>query len=392
VSSGLFSAPAAAPGSVFAGPGHDGPGRLARAPLLGRSGEVMMTTPMNKGEFTVGELARRLDGEVEGDASVMLRGVGSLESAGPDEVTFAVDARRAAALATSRAGAAIVGRQAPPARMPLIRVDDVQAAVAKLLALLGEPEDLPAPGIDPSAVVAKDARLGADVAIGPGAVVGARAELGPGVVVAPNAVVGAEARIGERTILYEGTVVVRGCRIGRRCRIGPNAVIGSSGFGYYFAQGQHHRIEHIGTVEIGDDVDIGACSCVDRAKFGATRIGDGTKIDNLVQVAHNVQLGPGCLLAALVGIGGSANLKNHVALGGHAAVRDNISIGAGVRVGAYSGIGHDVPDGAVVAGVPAVDARRWLRNVRVLARLTEMHERVRQLEKRVRALESSENH
>ncbi len=351
----------------------------------------MMTTPMNKGEFTVGELARYLDGEVEGDASVVLRGVGSLESARADEVTFALDARRAARLVASRAGAAIVSRTAPSAPMPLVRVDDVQAAVARLLALLGGTEDLPPPGVDPSAVVAEDARLGADVAVGPGVVVGTRAELGPGVVLAPNAVVGAEARIGEGTILYEGTVVVAGCRIGRRCRIGPNAVIGSSGFGYYFADGRHHRIEHAGTVEIGDEVEIGACSCVDRAKFGATRIGDGTKIDNLVQVAHNVEIGSGCLLAALVGIGGSAKLKRHVALGGHAAVRDNISIGAGVRIGAYSGVGHDVPDGSEVAGVPAVDARKWLRNVRVLARLAEMHERVRRLEEKVRALESSEN-
>ena len=149
---------------------------------------------------------------------------------------------------------------------------------------------------------------------------------------------------------------------------------------------------HAGTVEIGDEVDIGACSCVDRAKFGATRIGDGTKIDNLVQVAHNCQIGRGCLLAGLVGLGGSAVLKDLAVLGGHAGVRDNITIGSGVRASAFAAIAQDVPDGSTVVGVPAREAGRQLRIYKTQERLPELRQRLRELEKKVQALESAKDH
>jgi UDP-3-O-[3-hydroxymyristoyl] glucosamine N-acyltransferase len=342
--------------------------------------------------LTVAQLARQVGGTVEGDGQAVIGGVASLEAAGPEDLTFVADARRNKALATCRAAAAIVGADAPHAAIPLIRVEDVPAALAAVLEALAEPEDLPAAGIHPSAVVASDARLEANVAIGAGAVVGRGAQLAEGVVLCSNAVVGADVAIGANTILYGGTVVLGGCRVGRRCRIGPNAVIGSSGFGYYFAQGRHRAIRHIGTVEIGDDVDIGACSCVDRAKFGATCIGDGTKIDNLVQVAHNVQVGRDCLLAALVGIAGSTVLKDQVVLGGHVGVRDNVTVGAGVRTGACSAIAQDVPDGAVVSGIPAIAAGKWLRGVQLFARLGELHQRIKQLEKKLQTLESAKDH
>jgi UDP-3-O-[3-hydroxymyristoyl] glucosamine N-acyltransferase len=271
-------------------------------------------------------------------------------------------------------------------------VDQVEGAVAQVLALIGEHEGLPPPGVHPSAIVADDAEVGSGVAIGPGVVVGSGVRIGRGAVLCPHVVVGADAVVGDETILLAGTVVERRCRIGRGCRIGPNAVIGSSGFGYYFSAGSHQRVPHTGTVEIGDDVDIGACSCVDRAKFGATRVGDGTKIDNLVQVAHNVQIGRHCVLAGLVGIAGSTVLKDGVVLGGHVGIRDNITLGAGLRCAAFSAIAQDMPDGAVVAGFPAFDARRWLRSVRLFESLAEMHERIRQVEAKVKALESAADH
>ena len=351
-----------------------------------------MLSSMAELRLTVRQLAEKLGASLEGDGEAMLTGVASLDAAGEADVTFVLDARRAALLGECKAGAAIVGRNCPGAPIPLIRVDDVPTALAAVLAEVAEPEDLPPAGIHPSAVVADDARLGEGVAIGPNAAVGARTSLGRGTVLCANAAVGAEVEIGEKTVLYPGTVVLGRCRIGRRCRIGPNAVIGSTGFGYFFADGRHNPITHVGTVEIGDDVDIAACSCVDRAKFGATRIGDGTKIDNLVQVAHNVQIGRNCAIAGLVGLAGSAVIKDNVTLGGHAGVRDNITVGAGTKAGAYAAIFQDVPEGMVVVGVPANEAGATLRAWKLVERLPAMRQEIWRLKKRLDALEQSEDH
>jgi len=347
---------------------------------------------MTQLNLTVRELAERLGGQLDGNGEAVLTGIASLESAGPGDLTFVVDARRASRLATTKAGAALVAADAPAAPLPLIRVEHVQAAVAEVLAIIGETEELPPAGTHPTAIVAGDARLDEGVAVGPCAVVGARARLERSAVVCAHAVVGADAHIGAETILLPGTVVESRCRIGRRCRVGPNAVIGSSGFGYYLAEGRQKRVPHIGTVEIGDDVDIGACSCVDRAKFGATRIGDGTKIDNLVQVAHNVQIGRGCALAGQAGIAGSAVLKDGVVLGGHAGIRDNITLGEGVQASAFAAVAQDVPAGMTVTGVPASDARKMLRVFQIWAKLPEMRDRLKKLEKRLEALEPPEDH
>lgn len=340
-------------------------------------------------DHTVRQLAEKLGGSVEGDGKAAIRGLASLDSAGPEDVTFILDARRAGQLADCRAGAAIVGPDCPPAAMPLIRVADVAAAVAVVLAELAEPEDLPGAGVHPSAEVGEDAKLGKGVAIGPNVVVGARATLADGAVLCANVAVGADVEIGAKTILYAGAAVLSRCRIGRNCRIGPNAVIGSTGFGYYFADGRHNPICHIGTVEIGDDVDIGACSCVDRAKFDATRIGEGTKIDNLVQIAHNVQIGRHCIIAGCTGIAGSAILKDHVVLAGHVGVRDNITLGTGAKAGAFAAISRDVPDGLAVVGIPANDARLQLRMFKALEKLPETHKIVRNLSRRLDDLEAS---
>jgi UDP-3-O-[3-hydroxymyristoyl] glucosamine N-acyltransferase len=176
--------------------------------------------------------------------------------------------------------------------------------------------------------------------------------------------------------------------IGRGVRIGPNSVIGHDGFGYHFAGGVHHKVPHVGTVIIEDDVELGACACVDRAKFGVTRVGAGTKIDNLVQIAHNVQVGKGCLLAALAGVAGSAELGDFVVMGGHAGVRDNVTLGAGVQASAFAAVAGDVPAGDTVAGIPA---RTWKEEGRIVAasaKLPELIKRIRDLEERISRLES----
>ena len=342
--------------------------------------------------LTVRTVADLVGGATTGDETVEVSSVASLEDAGPGDLTFAVDARRAGRLGQCAAAAAMVPMSVESAPMALIRVDDVQAALAALLGGFEQPEDLPPAGVDPTAVVAPDAKVAADAAVGPGVLVGARATVAGGAVLCANVSIGRDAEIGQDTVLLDGVVVRARCRIGRRVRIGPNSVIGHDGFGYYTSDGVHHRIPHVGNVVIEDDVEIGACSCVDRAKFGTTRIGAGTKIDNLVQVAHNVQIGRGCLLAGQVGIAGSTRLGQYVALGGNTGVRDGVTVGDGVRCAACSAIAGDVPDGQVLLGTPARSAAEMLRIIQAWAKLPELIRRVRKLEARLKELEPAEDH
>jgi UDP-3-O-[3-hydroxymyristoyl] glucosamine N-acyltransferase len=341
---------------------------------------------------SVGEIAQRVGGRVVGDASVPVEGIGAIGDASPRQLTFAVDDKRAAQLADSQAAAALVAAPVDDAPMPLIVVDDVNAAMARLLETLGEPDDEPEPGTHPTAHVDPTAAVGEDVAIGPAAIVGPEATLGDGVILGARAFVGAHVEIGQASRLFEGVIVRAGSRIGQRVRIGPNSVIGHDGFGYYTQQGVHHRIPHAGGVVIDDDVELGACVCVDRGKFGVTRIGAGTKVDNLVQIGHNVQIGRGCILCGQVGIAGSARLGDYVVLGGNAGVRDNITLGEGVQATAFAAIAQDVSDGEAVAGVPARPVRQALRSIKALERLPELLKRFKALETRIEKLASPEDH
>jgi len=337
--------------------------------------------------MTVQAIADTVGGQVEGDGAVEITGVASIDGAGPSDVTFAVDARRAAALATSPAGAAIVSRDAPAAPMPLIRVDNVNAALAALLGHIAPVEDLPAPGVHPTACIAPDAEVAPDAAVAPGVVIGARARVGSRSVLCANVSVGADATIGDDTVLFDGVVVRHGCDVGSRVRIGPNSVIGFEGFGYYHADGAHHRIPHAGAVVIEDDVEIGACTCIDRGKLGPTRIGAGTKIDNLVQIGHTVQVGRACLMAGQAGIAGSTRLGDGVVIGGNAGLRDNITVGDGAQCAAFSAVAGDIPAGQTVAGMPAVPARDAFRIIMARAKLPDLLKRVRTLESRLKAIE-----
>jgi len=347
---------------------------------------------MNKFPLTVQEVAEIVGGQVEGDGSVRLEGLGALGSTRPGELTYAADERHGRRLKTSRAAAAIVSQIPKNVSMPLIRVGNVQAAVARLLGALGGEEDRPPAGVDPSAIVDPSAQLGESVAVGPGAVVGAGAKLGSGTVLCANVVIGRGCELGQDCFLQEGVVLRAKCTLGKRVRIGANSVIGSDGYGYYFADGVHHRIPHIGTVTIEDDVEIGACTCVDRAKFGATRVGAGSKIDNLVQIAHNVQLGRGCLLAALAGVAGSAQLGDYVVLGGQAGIRDNIRLTDGVKVGACSCVAQSINEPQDAFGIPALPARQELRIQMARRKLPDLLKRVKALEAKLRNLDSAKDH
>lgn len=345
--------------------------------------------------LTVRRVAELIGGTVEGDDSGRIESVSALDSAGPADVTFATDEKRLARVGECRGGALIVPKSAElphPSPVPLIRVEDVRSAVALLLGHLSPPPDLPPLGVDPTARISPDAQVGEGVRIGPGVVVASAAKIGRGSTLCANVSIGLNADLGEDVLLYEGVSVRRDCILGNRVIVGPNSVIGYDGFGYYQDAGVHHRIPHIGNVVIEDDVEIGACSCVDRAKFGTTRIGAGTKIDNLVQIAHNVQIGRGCMLAAQCGIAGSAKLGDYVVFGGNVGIRDNITIGDRVTCAAYTAVANDVPDGQTLFGIPAIPAREKFRQISLTNKLPQLVQRVRALEERLKGVESAEDH
>jgi UDP-3-O-[3-hydroxymyristoyl] glucosamine N-acyltransferase len=330
---------------------------------------------------------------VQGDESLIVHSIAPLEEATGEDLTFADD-RHASGLSGTKAAAAIVAHSArvDAASLALVRVDDVAGAMLALLTSLAGPEELPPPGIHPSATVAPDARIGSGVTIAAGAVVAAGAAVGDGSVLCANVSLGPGCVVGAGSVLFEGVVVRAASRIGDRARIGPNSVIGYEGFGYHTVGGVHRHVPHMGNVVIEDDVEIGACTCVDRAKFGSTVIARGAKVDNLVQIAHNCRVGSGSILTGQVGLAGSVKLGRYVVIGGHAGLRDNIEVGDGAQIAAYAGVAEDIPAGGRVAGAPARPAREALRIWQSWARLPDLLQRVKKLESRLEALESAEDH
>lgn len=334
--------------------------------------------------LTLRQVAERLGGTVEGDETRTVRGLAALEEAGPDELTFASEPKHFSALGKTRAAAALVPVGAHPQPAPaLVHVSNVPLAVGQLLAWLAPPEDLPPRGVDTSAVVHPTARVAADAAVGPKVTIGPRATVGAGTALCAGVALGADVCVGAGCVLQEGVVVRSGCVLGDRVRIGPNSVIGADGYGYVFAGGVHHKIPHIGNVVIEDDVELGACVCVDRAKWGSTRIGAGTKIDNLCQIAHAVQVGPGVLMAAQVGVAGSTKIGPFAVFGGKVGVRDNIEIGPGAVIGACACIAQSVTTTRPQMGVPSRDALAFLQQQKALEKLPELLHRVKKLERRM---------
>ena len=258
----------------------------------------------------------------------------------------------------------------------------------RLLEYLAPPVPRPAAGIHPGAVVADTASIGRDVAIGPHCMVGANVALGHGTVLHAGVTIGDDVTIGDECELFAGVVVRERCTIGHRVTIHANSVIGTDGFGYRWDGTKHAKQPHIGTVVIEDDVEIGSCTCIDRGKIDETRVGSGTKIDNLVQVGHNVRIGRHCILCAGVGVGGTAVLEDGVVLGGAAGVRDHVRLGAGVQVGALSGIPNDIPAGQAVVGAPALPHRDYLREQAAIRKLPEALRTIRALANRVAELEA----
>lgn len=331
-------------------------------------------------------LAELLEAELAGSGDVTIKALASLAQAGDGDVAFAADKKRFGEISTSNASAFIVPADVKlDIDKPLLKVADVDMAIATLLAHIAPKEDSPQ-GIASSASIADDAKLGQNVHIGEFVSVGSGVVIGDGCVLFPGVKIGRDVVLGDNCVVCEGGVIRYGCVLGNNVRIGPNSVIGHDGYGYHFANGLHNKIIHAGNVVIEDDVEVGACACIDRAKWGSTLIGAGSKIDNLVQVAHNVQLGRGVLLVAQAGVAGSTKLGNYVVLGGGAGVKDNISIGDGTRLAAHSALAQAAGAGETLVGTPARDGRRFFREIMSLAKLPDLIRKVKKLEKAIAKL------
>ncbi len=335
---------------------------------------------------SVAELAALVGGRVDGDGTVEIAGMASLEEAGEGQISFLADLRLASRLERTRASALIVPSALPAFPKPLIRTPNPYAAYAKVQTFFAAKEFEPL-GIDPRAYVAAGAQVGRDVSIHPFVYVGEGARVGDRVTLFPGVYVGEEVQVGEGTILYPNVVVMDRCRIGKRVIVHGGTVIGSDGFGFAPDKDGYIKIPQVGIVEIEDDVEIGANCAIDRAAMGRTWIRKGVKTDNLVQIAHNVVVGENTVLVAQVGIAGSAEIGNWAALGGQAGIVGHIKIGDRARVGAQAGVGHEVKPGETVSGSPAFPHHEWLRAQVVFPKLPEMRKTLSALEKRVEELE-----
>src|SRR5437773_5268883 len=326
------------------------------------------------------EIARALGGELRGDGGVEIVEVAPIEDAPPGTLTFLADRRLAPRLAATRAAAVLLPPDAPEVALPSVRVAHPYLAFVAAVELL-HPPPRPAPHVDPSAVIAASARLGPGAVVGPRVVIGERTTIGRDATLHPNVTIYGDVAIGDGFTAHAGVVVREGTRIGDRVVLHAGAVIGSDGFGYLPLPEGIRKIPQIGTVVLEDDVEVGANATVDRAALGATVVGRGTKIDNLVTVAHGCRIGPECLLAAQAGLAGSTTLGTRVMLGGQVGLAGHQTVGDGAQVAAKSGVHGDVPAGAVYGGYPATEVRVWRRASAALSRLHEVLRRLRRMER-----------
>ncbi len=339
--------------------------------------------------MTLRELAARLQCRLEGDGAIDVARVAGIDVAGPGDVTFLSNSRYASKLASTRASAVIVDDTATGAPCAMLRTSNVYLAFADAVDALMPPAR-PAPGRSPLASIDPSAEIGADVTIGPFVAIGPRARIGPRTILHPHVSIGADASVGEACEIHAQASIREGVRLGARVVVQDAAVIGSDGFGFaHRADGSHRKVPQVGGVVIEDDVEIGAGATIDRPAIGETRIGAGTKIDNLVQVAHGVQVGRHVLLAAQVGIAGSTVIEDGVIMAGQSGAAGHLNLGRGARVLAKSAVTKDVDAGATVAGIPAGDAADWREAAVLLRRLPELRRTVAALEARLAALEAS---
>jgi len=340
--------------------------------------------------FTIDEIASRIGGEVIGDGTVEVCGVSSLEQACGADIAFISSDKYADKLSETGAAAVIVEAKLADAGIVQILVKNVDSSLIDVLNVFA-PELTVQAGVHRTAVVEEDAELGANVSIGVGAYIGHGVSVGDGCVLGAGCVVGENTKIGMNCRLDANVVVYHNCVIGNNCIIQANSTIGGCGYGYSFIDGQHRLIPHNGGVIIEDCIEIGANCTIDRAKFGNTVIGAGTKIDNLVMIAHNVVIGKCCLIIAQVGMAGSCELGNGVVLAGQVGIADHVKVGDGATAAGRAVLTKDVAPGATVFGCPARDFKEEMRIRAYQQRLPEMSKQLKELTKKVKELEASKD-
>lgn len=338
--------------------------------------------------FSAAQVAERLHGHVVGDGSVQLTGLAPADHARPGELTFAENADYFAAAERSQASAILVAETFVSSSKVLIQVANARVALARVLPLFFPPEEHPC-GIHPSAVIAESAAVHESAHIGPNCVLGARVRVGARSVLMGGNHLRADCQLGDDVCLFPNVVLYRRTHLGHRVVIHAGTVIGSDGFGYVLDEGHHRKVLQLGNVVIHDDVEIGANAAIDRATFGSTVIGQGTRIDNLVHVAHNVVIGRHCLILGQVGFAGSTTLGDYVVVASQSGIADHLKLGHQSVVGAKSGVMRDVPDGGRVLGTPASPDRQAKRQIIALQQLPELIRRTRELEKQVKELSAN---
>ncbi len=337
-------------------------------------------------QMTLSAIADRLQGTLAGPAEKLISGAASFEDASPHEITYAAGPRYLKKIDQTNAGAVLVPRAFRSNLKNLVQVDNPQAAFTELLNIFHPPRPR-SYGIHDRAVIGKAFRHGDKISIAPGVVIEDHVAVGDRVTLHPNVVIGSHVTLGDDVIIYPNVTVLEGCSIGSRVIIHAGSVIGSDGFGFTPLGDGYVKIPHLGTVQIDDDVEIGAGNTIDRGTFGKTWIESGVKTDNLVHIAHNVRVGKNTLLVAQVGISGSTSIGSHAVLAGQAGVSGHLKIGKNVTIGPQAGIAKSVPDGSVVSGTPEMPHRTWLRVHRILPRLPELKKKILALEKQLRKIE-----
>jgi UDP-3-O-[3-hydroxymyristoyl] glucosamine N-acyltransferase len=336
---------------------------------------------------TVAQLAQRLGGRAQGDGTVAIARIAAVDESGPDALTFATTPAYLQAALRSHAAAVLVDEAAladrPDASKPLIVVENARVALMQLLRAFDRPRKR-GPFVHPTAVVDASAQIGADVYIGANAVVGARSRIGDRSVLEAAVYIGEDACVGADAQLYPHAAIMDACAIGDRVILHPGAVVGSEGFGYVFVDGRFERIPQVGNAVLGDDVEIGANTCIDRAQTGSTHIGNGTKIDNLCQIGHNCRIGAHTGMAAQTGLAGSTIVGDYVLIGGQAGFKGHITIGSRVKIAAGAKVWGDIADDAFVSGSPARPHQEELRREVMVRNLPKLVARVDALEKKLR--------
>lgn len=336
---------------------------------------------------TLKQLAELIDARIVGDEALDIQRLAPIDSAGRGDITFIANPKYLAALKTTAASAVLVDHLPDRHDIAYLICKNPYLAFAKLLTAL---HVVPAPvrGVMAGCWVDPSARIGERVSIYPGTSVGADCVIGDDTILYPNVVIYPHSKLGKQCVVHSGVVLREGCVLGDRVIVQPNAVIGSDGFGFAPDGESYYKIPQVGCVVIEDDVEIGACSCIDRAAMGVTRIGAGTKLDNLVQIGHNVSVGPHTVMAAQAGIAGSTKVGRHCTLGGQSAIAGHLQIGDNLTLGGRGGITGSLPGNQVVSGVPAIPHRDWLKASMTFGRLPQLRKELIDLKRQVAELQA----